>query len=138
MKLLFVCKWNAGRSQMAEELFNKYSNDHQAISAGTHVNKFQFQGNKLKDFAHHVVTVLKEKGIDASEKTQTQLTATLADSADKIIFLTDKKDLPKYLINSKKVTYWKIEDGDGKDYEFHINMRNQIDKLVKELVSQIG
>ena len=34
MKVLFVCKSNIGRSQMAEAFFNKFSKNHKAISAG--------------------------------------------------------------------------------------------------------
>ena len=62
----------------------------------------------------------------------------MARFADKIVVMTEKENFPPYLINSSKVVTWDIKDADGKDYNFHINMRDQIDFLVKELVGEIG
>ncbi len=136
MKVLFVCKWNAGRSQMGEELFNHYSKNNTGISAGTHAIKFE--GKKLKEFAPFVVEVLKEKGIDVSDKVPTQLTEEMVNFADKIIVMTEKENCPAYLYTSPKVETWDIKDGNGKDYVFHVDMRDQIEKHVKKLVEQIG
>lgn len=136
MNILFICKWNVGRSQMAEELFNKYSKNNKGISAGT--NAIKYKGKKLKEFAPPVIAVLKEKDIDVSEKIPLQLTPEIVKSVDRIVVLTKKEDLPDYLINSNKVTFWKIEDGKGKGYDFHINMRNQIEKLINKLVHDVG
>ncbi len=121
---------------MAEELFNKYSRNNKGISAGTHAKKFV--GNKLKEISPLVVKVLKEKEIDISEKIPLQLTPEMVTFANKVIVITDKKALPHYLIDSSNVIYWDIKDGDGKGYDFHIDMRNQIEKLVYELVKEIG
>ena len=136
MKVLFLCKWNAGRSQMAEELFNHYTTKHIGISAGTH--GITYQNKKLKEFAFFVVQVLQEKNIDVSEKIPIQLTPELVQFADKIIVMTERADLPDYVANSDKTIFWKIEDAKGKDYEFHTNMREQIDKMVKVLIDEIG
>ncbi len=125
-----------GTKSDGEELFNHYSKNNIGISAGTHAIKFS--GKKLKEFANLVVDVLKEKGIDVSDKTPIQLTEEMAKFADKIIVMIEKENLPSYLLNSNKVIFWDIKDGDGKDYAFHINMRNQIDVLAKELVDKIG
>jgi protein-tyrosine-phosphatase len=121
---------------MGEELFNHYTANNIGISAGTHAVKFS--GKKLKEFADFVVDVLKEKGIDVSNKTPIQLTEEMAKFADRIIVMTERENLPSYLLNSNKVVSWDIKDGDGKDYTFHIDMRDQIDSLVKELVGEIG
>jgi arsenate reductase (thioredoxin) len=136
MKILFICEWNVGRSQMGEELFNHYTKNNIGISAGTHAEKYA--GKKLKEFAYLVVDVLKEKGIDVSNKTPIQLTEEMAQFADTIIVMTEQENLPSYLLNSNKVISWDIKDAGGKDYAFHINMRDQIDLLVKELVDRIG
>ena len=136
MNVLFVCKWNVGRSQMGEELFNQYSQHNTGTSAGTHA--IRFAGKKLKEFAGHVVDVLQEKGIDVSDKTPLQLTEMMAQHADKIVVMTEKENLPPNLLDSNKVIVWDIKDGDGKDYAFHINMRDQIEVLVKKLVAEIG
>jgi len=135
MKILFVCRANVGRSQIAEELFNHYTLDHIGLSAGTHAT--EHQGKKLKEFAHDVVAVMKEMGIDVSEKTPLQLKPEIADFVDKIIAITHKEDLPSYVIASTKVEFWNIPDAAGKDYEFHVKMRNDIDTLVKKLLLDI-
>jgi protein-tyrosine-phosphatase len=58
--ILFVCVENAGRSQMAEALFQKYApKGYNAISAGTRPSP---EVNPV------VVQTMKEVGIDISEK----------------------------------------------------------------------
>lgn len=125
-----------GRSQMAEELFNLYSKRNIGISAGT--NTIPFSQQRLCDVAPLTVRVLEDKNIDVSFKNPILLTKELVDSADKVIVLTDRADVPECLLDLDKNKYWNVEDGDGKDYAYHIQMREQIDKLVKELVREIG
>lgn len=58
-RVLFVCSHNSGRSQIAEELLRKYGGrDYEVESAGLEPRPI----NKL------VIEVLKEEGIDISEK----------------------------------------------------------------------
>lgn len=136
MKVLFVCKWNMGRSQMAVELFNLYSKKNIGISAGT--NTIPFSKQKLKDVAPLTVRVLQEKNIDISFKNPIRLTKEIVHSVDRVVILTQRDDVPNYLVGLNKVMYWNVEDGDGKDYSYHIQMREQIDTLIKELVREIG
>lgn len=136
MIILFICKWNAGRSQIAEALFNKYSKSNKAISAGTHAAIYS--GTKLSDVVRTVIKCMNEVGLNLSDKIQKPLTKQIVGEADRIIILTEKKDLPPYVLKSKKVTYWNVEDGAGKGYEFHVKMRNQIENLVKCLVREVG
>lgn len=135
MTILFICRWNAGRSQIAEALFNKYSKSNKAISAGTHATIYS--GTKLSNVVSMVIKCMNEVDLNLSDKIQKPLTKQIVDKADRIIVLTEKKDLPQYILKYKKVTYWNIEDGAGKDYEFHVNMRNKIDSLVKKLIHEI-
>jgi protein-tyrosine-phosphatase len=136
MKILFICEGNVGRSQMAEGLFNKYSKKNIGISVGT--NAIKYKNRKLKEFASLVVETLKEKGIDVSEKIPKQLTLEIAQSADKIICLTEKEKLPDYLITSKDIVFWNIQDAVNRNYQFHVCICNEIETLVKVLVAVIG
>jgi protein-tyrosine-phosphatase len=136
MHILFVCEGNVGRSQMAEELFNMYSKLNKGMSAGTNGKKYN--NRKLKEFAPLVVSSLKEKGIDVSEKIPKQLTQTMAQSADKIVWITDKDKLPDYLVNSDNVLFWNIPDAVNKDYQFHMRICNEIEKHIQNLVQKIG
>ena len=88
MKILFVCRGNVGRSQMAEVIFNKYSK-HKSSSAGTLIlgNKSQ----KLKDIplTEPVIKFMKKEGIDISEKEIKQLNQEMCNEFDKIIVMAE-------------------------------------------------
>ncbi len=135
MNILFVCKWNVARSQMAEAFFNRYSKKHTGKSAGTHAERFS--GKKLKEIALPVVECMNILGIDLSEKVPLQLNLSIIADSHKIIIMTQKEDLPDYLMTHPNIIHWEIEDGEGKDYEFHIRMRNTIMNQVKQLVAEV-
>jgi arsenate reductase len=69
--VLFVCRQNAGRSQMSEALFERAAGGrHHALSAGT----------TPADGVHpEVIAVMSELGIDLSGRTPRLLTRQLAD-----------------------------------------------------------
>ena len=99
MKILFVCKANSGRSQMAEVFLNKMSRKYHATSAGIHVTKKgQLHG--------HVIKCMKEIGYDLSRKRRTQLTPEIAEKPNKIIVIMEPHEvenfLPLYVKNSNK------------------------------------
>lgn len=132
MKVLFICRANVGRSQMAAAIFNKISKNHKAISAGTHVE--QREGQNLDEF---VVKCMAEMGYDLSRKTMRQLNRDMVKEADKIIVLTDKEDLPDYIRDSPNVVFWSVEDGKGRPYGFVCKIRDEIKSLVERLVADI-
>jgi arsenate reductase (thioredoxin) len=75
--VLFVCRQNAGRSQMSQALFiEAAAGRHRALCAGTtpaaHVHR-------------EVLEVMSELGIDLSDRTPTLLTRELAEQADLVI-----------------------------------------------------
>ncbi len=134
MRILFICRANIGRSQMAAAFFNKLSKKHKASSAGTHVGLLK-DGTPVH---HFIVDCMKEIGYDVSKSTRRQLTAEMAEEADKIVVITDKKDLPDYIKDSQKVIFWNVEDAKDKPYGFHRLIRDKIKKLVEELVKELG
>lgn len=133
MKILFICKANVGRSQIAEAFFNKLSGKNKAISAGTYVN--EKEGVGLHEF---VVKCMVKEGIDLSKNRRKQLTEQMVKEADKIIVMTEKENLPDYLAGSNKIIFWEVEDGKGQSYEFHLKMRDQIKRRINQLIKEIG
>ncbi|MFA5136717.1 MAG: low molecular weight phosphatase family protein [Patescibacteria group bacterium] len=131
MVILFVCKWNQGRSQIAKALLKRLGTKNTCISAGTHVDKNSKLHTPLSICAPLVVKALQEWGIDVSDCTPRPLTKELVDSSDRIVIMCGHKDLPDYLQNNQKNIFWDIEDPDGKDYTYHQKMRNKIDKLIE-------
>lgn len=142
MKILFLCRGNVGRSQMAEAIFKQLNNnEHEVLSAGTKVisptTGESGHGQLLKDTigAENVILVLKERGIDVSENMRTQLDPTLVAWADKIFCMAEEETIPDYLRQSPKVIYWKIIDPKGTALEAHKQIKDQIEGLVKDLLS---
>jgi protein-tyrosine-phosphatase len=130
------------RSQMAAALFKKFCKKYEVESAGTLVSQERV-GQMLKERSEEAVKKIievmkKEEEIDISEKIRTQLVPEMVDKADKIICLAEKENCPDYLLKSKKVIYWNVDDDDGNsDYRFFVRSKNKIKKLVKELVKEV-
>jgi protein-tyrosine-phosphatase len=143
MKILFICKWNVGRSQIAEFFFNKFSKKHNSISAGTNPKSEGINGKKLSEISKLTKsaesTVLLMRNIDPGfhNKLSKQLTPERVKWADRIIVMTEKENLPDYMDYSK-VTFWSdIPDGKDKSYDFICGMRDMVKQRVKELIKEI-
>jgi len=132
MKVLFICKGNVARSQMAPVFFNKLSKKHTAMKAGTQVN--EHDGETLHPF---VIKCMAELSYDLSNETRIQLTEEMVEEADKIIAICKKEVCPDYLLESDKVEFWDIPDAVHKDYDFHVKIRDEILERVKKLVEEL-
>ena len=87
--ILFVCKGNSGRSQMAEAFFNHLSRSRKSISAGIEPDK------KIHPWT---IKVMEEVGIDVSKQKPKKLTKEMMERVDKII-VTDSKLLKNIHLN---------------------------------------
>ena len=127
--VLFVCVENAGRSQMAEGFFKKYApKGFKAQSAGT---KPVSQINPI------AVQAMKEVGIDISKQNSKDITDEMMRNSDTIVNMgcMDKSFCPTIFL--PKVIEWNLEDPKGKSIEEVREIRDEIEKRVKELVSAI-
>jgi protein-tyrosine-phosphatase len=129
-KLLFVCVENAGRSQMAEAFARYYGKGKvEVMSAGTMPST---EVNPV------VVQVLQEKGIDISKNKPKLITTQMVQEADSIIVMgCDARGFcPAPLLD--KVVDWKLEDPKGKPIEKVREIRDEIEKRVKEIIGEIA
>lgn len=127
--ILFVCVENAGRSQMAEGFFKKYAPDGFKVqSAGT---KPRYQLNPM------IVEAMKEVGIDISKQKSKELTDEMIRDSDNVINMgcMDKNFCPTIWL--PKVIEWNLEDPKGKSIEKIREIRDEIEKRVKEVVAEI-
>ena len=128
--ILFVCVENAGRSQMAEGFFWKYAPEGDGpLSAGT---KPTSQINAL------AIQVMNEIGIDISKQRSKDLTEDMMRNSDKIINMgcMEKNFCPTLFI--PKVIDWGIEDPKDKSIEKVREIRDEIERRIKELATDIS
>jgi len=129
-KILFVCVENAGRSQMAEAFVKHYGRGKvEAVSAGTMPSK---EINLL------VVNVMEEKGIDMSQNKPKLINNKMMQEADIVIVMGCGAEgfCPAPLLN--KVVNWEIEDPKGKPLEKVRQIRDKIERKVKELIEELA
>lgn len=141
MKLLFVCRGNVGRSQMAEALFKKYS-EMNAISAGTKVPQDGpgKEGKRLEDIpvAEPVVRCMREnENIDVSDYKNKQVSPEMLVGIHKIIVMAEPETVPDYLLNDKRTELWSIDDPLHNDYEYYCKIMNQIKTKVLNLIGDL-
>ena len=133
MKVLFICKGNVGRSQMAEALFNRLSKLNHSVSAGADPGRWD--GQIIHEL---VIKVMADLGYDLSLNRAKRITKEMVEDADKIIAICKMEDLPDYVKDSGKLENWDVVDPKGTSYEFHAKIRDEIKRLVEKLVKEIG
>lgn len=136
MKILFVCRGNVGRSQIAEALLKHKAGDSFVVSSsGTKLSGPEQPIGELTPAINEVIQVMAEVGIDVSKNIRKSVTEKMAEDADKIILVTDENDpIPDYLKDSPKVTHWHVLDPKGKDLDFTRDVRKQISDLVDQFI----
>lgn len=129
-KILFVCVENAGRSQMAEAFANHHGKGKLVASSA---------GVMLADRVNPVaVEAMKEKGIDISMNKPKLLTTKMTEEADMIITMgcSVEKICPAPLL--KNVVDWGLEDPKDQPIEKVRPIRDEIEKRVLKLISDIS
>jgi len=125
--VLFVCLHNAGRSQMSQALFERASDGrHAALSAGTapaeHVHP-------------EVVEVMRELGIDLSERRPQPLTRELAERADVVVTMGCGDACP--YIPGKRYVDWELPDPKGRPLEEVRATRQEIERRTRALIDEL-
>lgn len=135
MKILFVCRANSGRSQMAMELYNSLMPG-EAESAGTQVDE---PGQQLKDrpTAASAIEAMRLAGIDISANTRRQLTPELLNNYDHVIVLAETKAIPSYLNTWPAAEMWHIEDTKRNGTERAVEIRDKLYERIKDLAKRL-
>ncbi|MHA7306486.1 arsenate reductase ArsC [Arthrobacter sp. TMN-49] len=126
-EVLFVCVHNAGRSQMAAALLNKHAQGAVHVrSAGS---------APASELEPSVVAALEEVGIDLSEEFPKPLTDDVVRAADVVITMGCGDSCPIY--PGKRYLDWKIEDPAQQELAGAREIRDEIDLLVRDLLSEL-
>ncbi len=138
MKILFVCKSNAARSQMAEAFLAHYSRKHRGTSAGIRTAR---RGKEGYPVPWQVAEKMEKVGIPMDRYQRKQLRSAMVRSADRVIVILTPGQIralvPKYLRRSSKVTYWN-DIKDPQNDRDRILARNQLRRRVRALVRELG
>ncbi len=127
-KVVFACVHNAGRSQMAEALFNHYAAGRaQALSGGT------------RPAAHkdrNVVAAMQEIGIDISIQRPKALTPEVLGGAERVITMGCGEEgvCPAVSVPAED---WGLDDPEGQAMEKVREIRDEIDARVRKLISEM-
>ena len=126
---LFVCLHNAGRSQMSAALFERAAGGrHHALSAGSEADP----GGRVHP---PVVEVMRELGIDLSDRRPQRLTAELAERADVVVTMGCGDACP--YIPGKRYLDWELADPKGRPLDEVRATRDDILRRVTELVREL-
>ena len=127
--ILFVCVENAGRSQMAEAFFRKFTEGKFNVnSAGT------VPSGNLNPI---VVQVMKEFGIDMTKQCPKTISNSMISNSFKTVNMgcMDKESCPALFV--KDVIDWNIPDPKEKTIEQVREIRDQIKSEVLNLIKSI-
>jgi arsenate reductase len=124
--VLFVCIQNAGRSQMAQALFERAATGHEARSAGS------------RPAAHvhpEVADVMGEVGIDLSERSPHRLDDNDMRWADVVVTMGCGDECP--YIPGKRYVEWGLDDPSGRRPEEVRRIRDEIARRVDDLAAEL-
>lgn len=126
MNVLFVCTENAGRSQLAEHLFNATAGDHhRARSAGT----------RPRDEVYpDVVRSLSRRGVDASAARPKPLTPDLLEWADRVVTMGCGDECP---VTGKPTEDWELADVRGATPEGVESIAQDIERRLGRLFDEL-
>lgn len=128
-KVLFVCVHNAGRSQMAEALFNLIANNGvRAESAGT---KPASEVNPV------VVQAMAEVGIDISTNRPRLLTFEMIEDSERVITMGCgvEESCPASFVPTED---WDLDDPAGQPIEKVRQIRDEIKSRVQQLLRELN
>jgi arsenate reductase len=126
-QVLFVCVHNAGRSQMAAALLNRYADGRvQVRSAGS---------APADSLNPAVVEAMREIDIDLSAEQPKLLTINDVEASDVVITMGCGDTCPVF--PGKRYLDWTLDDPAGLPVEQVRPIRDQIDQRVRQLVDEL-
>jgi len=128
-RVIFACRHNAGRSQMAAAFFNRLAEPSQAkaLSAGT------IPAQRVHP---EVAEVMREVGIDLAAAKPQLLTTELAAGTRLLVTMGCGEECP--YIPGVEVQDWPLEDPKGKPTERVREIRDEIERRVGALIESRG
>jgi multimeric flavodoxin WrbA/protein-tyrosine-phosphatase len=126
-KILFACRENACRSQMASAFAQFLAGDRLEVSTGGSEPAGKINPDMTR--------VMHEKGIDMGFRRPRSIEDAISDNAPEIIIsMGCKEQCP--LVPGAKITDWDLPDPAGQSIDFMRDVRDEIEKKVVNLINQ--
>jgi arsenate reductase len=126
-EVLFVCVHNAGRSQMAAALLNRYGAGRITVrSAGS---------TPADEVNPAVIQAMAEIGIDISAEIPKRLTTDAVQASDVVITMGCGDTCPVF--PGKQYLDWQVDDPAGKTLDEIRPIRDEIDRRVRALAEEL-
>lgn len=128
-RVIFACRHNAGRSQMAAAFFNRIADPAraQAVSAGT---------TPAERVHPEVAEAMRERGFDLSAARPQRLTVELAAGARLLVTMGCGEECP--FVPGAEVRDWPLEDPKGMPMDRVREIRDELERRVADLVRERG
>lgn len=131
-KILFVCRYNQSRSQIARALLEKLDKEkrYEADCAGV------IEAKGSKDIKNALKKIFREYDLEYKEKKL--LSRSLLENFDRIIIVAD--DVPKSLFDPEnekgtKVEKWSVKDGHKYG---NITKKKRLEKVYQDIENKVG
>ena len=126
--VLFVCIQNAGRSQIAQALFQRAAGDrHQARSAGS---------RPAARVHPEVADVMREVGIDVSRNVPHALDRDDVSWADVVVTMGCGDECP--YVPGKRYVDWALDDPAGQPIDTVRHVRDEIGRRIDALLAELS
>ena len=126
-KVMFVCRRNSCRSQMAEGFAKTLGKDKIEVSSS---------GLEASRVHPTAIKVMSEVGIDINNQTSDALSDFKADDYDAVISMCGcKTSLPTEWVTQEVFEDWELDDPDGQPIEIFHRVRDEIKERVAKLIS---
>lgn len=126
-EVLFVCVHNAGRSQIAAALLEKY--------ARGRINVRSAGSAPAESINPAVLEVMRELGVNLSQAKPKKLDDQMVHVSDVVITMGCGDACP--IFPGKRYEDWELEDPAGKGVETVRKIRDDIDARVRQLVKSL-
>lgn len=138
MKVLFICKSNQFRSQMAASLYNKMTGTVNAFSAGTYVgSKGEPEGIVIEKYFRNPVffELMEKNGMYIRNNHTKKLLPEMVEEADIVISMVERPFIPDFLEKNKKIIWWNVENPLYATKEVSEKTYDQIKNLIEQLLN---
>lgn len=135
--ILFVCKGNWFRSQMAAAIYNHFSGGGLAQSAGTHVGApDEPEGQLLADLfpTADFFETLEARGMYVRANTTRKLKPSDLDDYELVVSMAEEPYVPAFLRNCPTAIWWEVENPPIVDRAKAEEIYAQVSDLVRDLI----